>query len=77
MPDEMDVAQEHYEKFLEAKIAEHRFTGKQASLQAGKRRKCIDCKDVIPAKRRKAVPGCQRCIECQKAFESVCHSRNI
>jgi phage/conjugal plasmid C-4 type zinc finger TraR family protein len=30
---------------------------------------CIDCDKVIPEERRKAVPGCQRCISCQQKAE--------
>ncbi|MDY0212568.1 MAG: TraR/DksA C4-type zinc finger protein [Desulfuromonadaceae bacterium] len=31
---------------------------------------CIDCEEPIPEGRRKAVPGCQRCIECQELHEN-------
>lgn len=30
---------------------------------------CIDCDEPIPDARRRAVPGCCRCIDCQRAFE--------
>ncbi len=30
---------------------------------------CIDCEEEIPAARRKAVPGVQRCIFCQEKQE--------
>jgi len=30
---------------------------------------CIDCTQVIPDERKKAVPGCQRCISCQQKAE--------
>lgn len=30
---------------------------------------CVDCGEPIPEDRRKAVPGCTRCIVCQRAFE--------
>lgn len=30
---------------------------------------CEDCGDVIPEKRRQAVPGCRRCIHCQQRHE--------
>ena len=26
---------------------------------------CADCGDAIPEARRRAVPGCQLCVECQ------------
>ena len=28
-----------------------------------------DCGALIPEARRKAVPGCQRCVKCQSIFE--------
>ncbi len=41
--------------------------------QRGQERKsrtyCIDCEEEIPEARRKAVPGVQRCIECQQEKE--------
>lgn len=30
---------------------------------------CIDCGDDIPVQRQQAVPGCQRCIDCQAIGE--------
>lgn len=31
--------------------------------------KCEDCGSPIPEARRKAVPGCTRCVLCQAYFE--------
>lgn len=31
---------------------------------------CLDCGDEIPEARRKAQPGCHRCIECQTILEN-------
>lgn len=30
---------------------------------------CEDCEEPIPEKRRRAVPGCRRCLTCQLEFE--------
>ncbi|QIL81757.1 TraR/DksA family transcriptional regulator [Diaphorobacter sp. HDW4A] len=30
---------------------------------------CIECGDDIPEKRRKAVPGCERCVSCMAVYE--------
>ncbi|MCG8643230.1 MAG: TraR/DksA C4-type zinc finger protein [Desulfobacterales bacterium] len=30
---------------------------------------CVDCGEAIPEKRRRAVPGCRRCVACQTDFE--------
>lgn len=65
MADEADMAQVKTERLLNANIAACR-----SNLQAGSgREECIDCEEPIPADRRKAVPGCERCIECQADFE--------
>ena len=32
-------------------------------------KQCQDCGEGIPEARRTAVPGCQRCAECQGLFE--------
>jgi phage/conjugal plasmid C-4 type zinc finger TraR family protein len=31
---------------------------------------CVDCEEPIPEARRRAVPHCRRCIECQRSFEA-------
>lgn len=31
---------------------------------------CIDCGEIIPLARRKAMPGCMRCFDCQTEFEA-------
>lgn len=31
---------------------------------------CVDCLDAIPEARRKAVPGCKRCVSCQELLEN-------
>ncbi|WP_449557263.1 TraR/DksA family transcriptional regulator [Huaxiibacter chinensis] len=30
---------------------------------------CVECGEDIPAPRRAAVPGCQKCAECQSVIE--------
>lgn len=32
---------------------------------------CIGCGDEIPEVRRKAVPGCIRCVSCQQELEAI------
>jgi len=32
---------------------------------------CIDCGETIDPQRRRAVRNCRRCIECEKAAESL------
>lgn len=31
---------------------------------------CLDCGEEIPLKRRQAMPGCRRCIDCQTTLEN-------
>jgi len=63
--DEIDRAQEASEQFLAVVLNEH-----QRNRPTGPGLKeCEDCGDDIPLKRRKAQPGCTRCINCQTNFE--------
>ena len=32
---------------------------------------CTGCGDEIPEVRRKAVPGCTRCVSCQQELEAI------
>ncbi|MFH1027804.1 MAG: TraR/DksA C4-type zinc finger protein [Pseudomonadota bacterium] len=32
---------------------------------------CEDCGEMIPEARRRAVPGCKRCLSCQTEFEQI------
>ena len=80
MPDEIDRASENAAFLLEARIKEQRrkalpplrpplIRGEREGSRGGAIT-CEDCGEVIPEKRRKAVPGCLRCIGCQREFES-------
>jgi len=31
---------------------------------------CSDCEEEIPEARRRAVPGCRRCVDCQSLHEN-------
>lgn len=65
MPDEIDRANALNDDF------------QAAALRAARRRlaagesltECIDCEEPIPEARRRAVPGCRRCIQCQRSHE--------
>ena len=44
----------------------------RASLPNGESaEQCIECGEAIPLPRRQAVPGVQRCIGCQEAFDNA------
>jgi len=40
-----------------------------ASAEGQEQAVCIDCGEEIPEKRRRAVPGCTRCLDCQQLYE--------
>lgn len=66
MPDEMDRVQKINEQFLDNAIAEQ-----QRSMPTGESLlECEDCGEPIPEARRKAMPGCRRCIDCQTTLEN-------
>ena len=62
--DEADCAQLKEECLLKAKIDKVRRFG--GLIETGE---CIDCGRIIPKARRKAVPGCERCVGCQEVYE--------
>jgi len=64
--DELDLAQAINEQFLADALAEHqrnRPTGPAATI-------CEECGEEIPEKRRRIIPGCRRCRECQTLLEN-------
>jgi phage/conjugal plasmid C-4 type zinc finger TraR family protein len=68
--DEIDRAQANDEFFLSLALKNHPHpAGHPLLIQEGDRGICIDCDEPIPEARRRAVPGCTRCINCQTEFE--------
>jgi len=63
--DDCDLGSRHAERFL--KIALDRQRNRQAAGASGI--ECSDCGEEIPEARRRAAPGCTRCVDCQEAFE--------
>nr|WP_229256737.1 TraR/DksA C4-type zinc finger protein [Duganella lactea] len=53
----------------EAAILRQRQQAQAPAVAAGVVHDCVDCGEPIPAKRRKAVHGCTRCIVCAKDNE--------
>lgn len=70
MTDMFDRASEQEEQERARSLAEQarraNLTGKTLADSA---EFCEDCGDDIPLKRRKAMPGCVRCISCAQRFE--------
>jgi phage/conjugal plasmid C-4 type zinc finger TraR family protein len=70
--DEIDRAQANDEFFRELalKAVERRASSDERG-KTDERRDCVDCGSLIPAARRRAVPGCVRCVACQNEFEQI------
>lgn len=61
MSDFADVAGDYQEKWEAGCIA----AALPAAPVGPSRFECLDCDGPIPERRRQAVIGCQRCIECE------------
>lgn len=60
----IDQANELAERHLEITIQNMRIDHNAVSATH-----CCDCGEEIPARRRAAVAGCQRCADCQEVEE--------
>ena len=59
-----ELAQEREETERQAAIeARVRYTGESREI-------CIDCEDPIPEWRRQAIPGVERCTDCESIWEA-------
>lgn len=68
--DEADQAQRYNEDF-QAYCLEHRQKlGDHQDRPYYTGTACQDCDEEIPLKRRQALPGCRRCIDCQTLHEN-------
>jgi RNA polymerase-binding transcription factor DksA len=70
-----DRAGELQEEQLADALAEH---NANVAAQAARDRalgdapvRCMDCSITIPLGRRRAVPGCKRCTDCQQLIDLV------
>lgn len=57
---------------LQAQTNRAGLVGKTAADSATE---CADCEEPIPEQRRVAIPGCQRCVECQAQREKAFYER--
>jgi phage/conjugal plasmid C-4 type zinc finger TraR family protein len=64
--DEADLAQQSSDFHLNLALQKHRGRSNSGELSSH----CDDCGDKIPAARRRALPGCRRCVGCQQAAET-------
>lgn len=67
MTDQFDRATEIEEAQREDALEQHRW--RRQSLPAVSSRVCRVCDEPIPVARRRAVPGCATCIDCQRDLE--------
>jgi len=69
--DQVDLVELLVTEHLESAIAAARGIRVKTNLPTLK--KCIECNDLIPVKRRRVIRGCIRCVECEEDHEK--HSR--
>ncbi|MGD9950287.1 MAG: TraR/DksA C4-type zinc finger protein [Desulfobulbus sp.] len=63
--DEVDYAQAHQDEELRRLIIAQVY-----ALPKGEAAEyCLECGKPIPEKRRRAMPGCRFCLECQEVLE--------
>ena len=67
--DDCDLGAKYAAFFREQALNKVRNTGPVGESRI----ECIDCGDGIPEGRRKAKPGCERCVRCQVDFEGGAH----
>ena len=67
--DQADMAEKLITDNLERAIAAAR--GITINTRASKTpvKKCVECNDLIPVKRRRAISGCIRCVDCEEDHE--------
>lgn len=65
MADEIDRAQAYDQFYRDLALASHRYEPASAGVDT-----CEDCGEEIPEARRRAMPGCRRCIDCQTTLEN-------
>lgn len=68
MSDDVDRAQAREEEMRADAIAE--FHRRQPPPRESEKF-CVHCEEEIPEARRRAVPGCQLCVDCKNYFEMV------
>jgi phage/conjugal plasmid C-4 type zinc finger TraR family protein len=74
MGDSMDRAQAVNEAHQSDALLAHYRRGIRNSMYASELI-CTDCTAEIPEARRKAVPGCTRCVACQERHEILSNWR--
>jgi phage/conjugal plasmid C-4 type zinc finger TraR family protein len=68
--DDMDFVQDINEQHRVDALNDHK-RGREPDDNPGI--DCCDCNEEIPIERRRAKPGCRRCISCQETSELLTH----
>ncbi|MBP6543213.1 MAG: TraR/DksA C4-type zinc finger protein [Piscinibacter sp.] len=73
--DEHDIAQDLAQRERDAALAAHRRAHPPAALdwRTASAKWCIEpcCGERIPDERRRAIPGVQRCVDCQQRADQL------
>lgn len=69
MTDVFDRATEVEQLLRDAALAHQREAARAGMHPGAAVADCDDCGDPIPVERRSAVPGCTKCIECERIAE--------
>ena len=67
MPDDIDRAQNINQDFQDFALELNQRNREPANYTGTD---CVDCARTIPKARRKASPGCRRCLDCQNLHEN-------
>lgn len=65
MANEVDIANDYAERFIEQSLAQHKARAKDEYSEFY----CIVCDEVIPHRRRAAIKGVKTCVDCQATIE--------
>lgn len=76
MGDDIDRAQAANEAHQNDSMLDHYRRGIRNSMYAAEL-VCQDCGEEIPEARRKAMPGCTRCVGCQGQHEILSNWRAL
>jgi len=69
--DQADMAELLITEHLEKAIAAARGIRINVKTNLPSQKKCVMCNGLIPQKRRSAIPGCVRCVECEENHEKL------
>jgi RNA polymerase-binding transcription factor DksA len=67
--DQVDMAEKLITDNLERAIAAARGITINTRSSRAPVKKCVECNDLIPVKRRRAISGCIRCVYCEEDHE--------